>query len=185
LLTAVAFLQVLEILCINNLFSMMEPKALYDCLKYVDKALENIIDREKQEYEIRMRELAPGNPPPSYFDQRGTLLLIKASILNALHYYRDSILHLNWIIDHGMAYKNEKWIVPFACWYVHIINLCRIQEVLYLSSSRNREAGVTTWGLDEKSKSLTFWDRAMSYTKYDFEYRLTLVSVMFIIFSLN
>jgi hypothetical protein len=39
-----------------------------------------------------------------------------------------------------------------------------------------REAGVTTWGLDEKSKSLAFWDRAISYGKYDFEYRLTLVS---------
>ncbi|CAO3662686.1 unnamed protein product [Umbelopsis ramanniana] len=142
----------LEILCINNLFSMMETNTLYDCLKHVDKALECIVDREKQEYEIRMRELAPGTPPPNYFDQRGTLLLIKASILNALHYYRDSILHLNWIIDHDMAYKHEKWIVPFACW----------------------EAGVTTWGLDEKSKSLAFWDRAISYGKYDFEYRLTL-----------
>ncbi|CAO3686057.1 unnamed protein product [Umbelopsis vinacea] len=142
----------LEILCINNLFCMMEPNVLHDCLKLVDKALESIIEREKQEYEIRMRELAPGTPPPNYFDQRGTLLLIKSSILNSLHYYRDSILHLNWIIDHGMAYKSEKWIVPFACW----------------------EAGVTTWGLDEKTKSISFWERALSYTKYDFEYRLTL-----------
>jgi hypothetical protein len=40
----------------------------------------------------------------------------------------------------------------------------------------HREAGVTTWGLEEKSKSIAFWDRALSYTKYDFEYRLTLVS---------
>lgn len=154
----------------------METNTLYDCLKHVDKALECIVDREKQEYEIRMRELAPGTPPPNYFDQRGTLLLIKASILNALHYYRDSILHLNWIIDHDMAYKNEKWIVPFACWYVMVSNAiyptrCSLNLFYY------REAGVTTWGLDEKSKSLAFWDRAISYGKYDFEYRLTLVSV--------
>ncbi|KAJ2964277.1 hypothetical protein NQZ79_g750 [Umbelopsis isabellina] len=142
----------LEILCINNLFCMMEPNVLHDCLKLVDKALENIIEREKQEYEIRMRELAPGTAPPNYFDQRGTLLLIKSSILNSLHYYRDSILHLNWIIDHGIAYQSEKWLVPFACW----------------------EAGVTTWGLEEKGKSIAFWDRALTYTKYDFEYRLTL-----------
>jgi hypothetical protein len=57
------------------------------------------------------------------------------------------------------------------------VMICNIYKRFKLTIMDVREAGVTTWGLDEKTKSISFWERALSYTKYDFEYRLTLVSL--------
>jgi hypothetical protein len=38
-----------------------------------------------------------------------------------------------------------------------------------------REAGVVSWGLDNKKRCNTFWEAALKYSKYDFEYRLATV----------
>ncbi|KAI8376318.1 uncharacterized protein BYT42DRAFT_498959 [Radiomyces spectabilis] len=140
----------LEYLCLFNAFSFMDAPLLEQNLKKADHALAQILEAEKIEYDIRTQELLPETPPPQYFDQRGTLLLIKACIQNAMGHYRDSIIHLNWIIDHKDMIVHDKWIVPFAFW----------------------EAGVTSWGLGNKVRARYFWETALGFTKYDFEYRL-------------
>lgn len=47
---------------------------------------------------------------------------------------------------------------------------------LYASFGRaDREAGVVSWGLDNKTRCNSFWEAALKYSKYDFEYRLATV----------
>ncbi|KAL1932384.1 hypothetical protein VTP01DRAFT_9440 [Rhizomucor pusillus] len=142
----------LEYLCIFNAFEFMDNAQLEQSLAVADLALTRIVEAERTEYGIRTRELLPETPPPQYYDQRGTLLLIKAALQNAMGRYRDSIIHLNWIIDHKDQITTDKWIIPFAFW----------------------EAGVTSWGLDYKTRARTFWETALRHSKYDFEYRLAM-----------
>ncbi|KAI8338365.1 hypothetical protein BC941DRAFT_512516 [Chlamydoabsidia padenii] len=140
----------MEYLCLYNAFDFMTPDQLQKCLEAVDKAHAYIVVAEQMELDIRTKELLPQTPAPKYYDQRGAILLIKSSIQNAMGRYRDSIIHLNWIIDHRDSIKIDRWIVPFAYW----------------------EAGVVSWGLDNKKRCKTFWETALKYSKYDFEYRL-------------
>ncbi|KAI9320707.1 hypothetical protein BX666DRAFT_1225637 [Dichotomocladium elegans] len=140
----------LEILLVWNAFEQMEAEALEKCLELVQHTLELVYEREKMEYNIRLRELVPTTTPPDYYDQRGILLLTKASILNALGRYNESIPHLNWVMDHKDTIKHETWVVPFAYW----------------------EAGVTSWGLGNVKKSRKLWQLALACNKYDFEYRM-------------
>ncbi|KAI9287302.1 hypothetical protein BC943DRAFT_374891 [Umbelopsis sp. AD052] len=140
----------LEILLIWNCFPNMSPENLEQCLGAVDSALSRIYEREKQEYDLRMRELAPSQTPPNYFDPRGVLLLIKASLQNCLGRFRESIVHLNWILDHKEMIKQDTWVVPYAYW----------------------EAGITTWGLGQTQKSRKLWESGLTYSKFEFEYRL-------------
>ncbi|KAI9497886.1 hypothetical protein BDB00DRAFT_802371 [Zychaea mexicana] len=142
----------LEYLCIFNAFDFMDTALLERSLAVADGALNRILEAERMEYGIRTRELLPETPPPQYYDQRGTLLLIKASLQNAMGHYRDAIIHLNWIIDHKDKIASDKWVVPFAFW----------------------QAGVTSWGLDYKTRARSFWETASKYTKFDFEYRLAM-----------
>lgn len=142
----------LEYLCLFTGFDFMGSELLEESLSRVDHALNQIMEAEKTEFGIRTRELLPETPPPSYFDQRGALLLIKSSLFNAMGRFKDSIIHLNWIIDHKDQIEIDKWIVPFAFW----------------------EAGVTAWGMDNKVRSRAFWESALKFSKYDFEYRLAL-----------
>lgn len=109
-------LPALEILAMWNCFPTMSEQALEQCLVMIDTTLESIYEREKQEYEIRVIELAPNAPVPDYYDQRGTLLVMKSSILNSLNRPKEAIVHLNWVIDHKEHIKFSKWIVPFAFW---------------------------------------------------------------------
>lgn len=106
----------LELLLVWNVFDEMEKPALNGCLLIVQATLELIYEREKLEYNIRLQELVPTSSPPDYYDQRAILLLIKASVLNALKRHQDSIAHLNWIIDHKHHIKSQNWIIPFAYW---------------------------------------------------------------------
>ncbi|KAI8641035.1 hypothetical protein BD408DRAFT_346769 [Parasitella parasitica] len=140
----------LELLLIWNIFDQMQNNALEACLLIVQSALELIYQREKLEYNIRVRELVPAANPPDYYDQRAILLLIKASILNALKRHSDSIAHLNWIMDHKHQLKSETWIIPFTYW----------------------ESGVTSWGLKDYEKSRKVWEKALACSKYAFEYRM-------------
>jgi hypothetical protein len=34
---------------------------------------------------------------------------------------------------------------------------------------------MTCWNLDQKSRGKAFWETALGYTNYDFEYRLAMV----------
>ncbi|KAL0144179.1 tetratricopeptide repeat protein 39B-like protein [Mucor lusitanicus] len=143
-------LPALEILLVMNAFEHMEKESLEKCLDLVQHTLELIYEREKMEYNIRLRELVPITTPPDYYDQRAVLLLIKASVLNSLGRYDETIAHLNWILDHKECVKEENWVIPFTYW----------------------ESGVTSWGLGNYKKSRKLWQLAMACTKYDFEYRM-------------
>ncbi|KAI8876268.1 hypothetical protein K501DRAFT_165843, partial [Backusella circina FSU 941] len=142
----------LEYLYLFNAYEFMDTIQLEQNLNLIDYALSRILEAEKLEYGIRTRELLPDTPPPEYDDQRGVLLLIKSSILNAMGRFQESIIHLNWIIDRKEKISVDKWIVPYAYW----------------------EAGITSWSLDEKSRARLFWEIALGYTNYDFEYRLAM-----------
>jgi hypothetical protein len=106
----------LEYLYLFNAFEFMNAIQLEQNLALTDYALSRILDAEKLEYSIRTRELLPETPPPQYDDQRGALLLIKASILNAMGRYQESIIHLNWIMDRKDKMKADKWIIPYTFW---------------------------------------------------------------------
>lgn len=142
----------LEYLCLFTGFDFMSVDLLEESLHVVDHALNQILEAEKTEFGIRTRELLPETPAPKYFDQRGALLLIKSALFNAMGRFKESIIHLNWIIDHKDEIDVDKWIVPFAYW----------------------EAGVTAWGMDNKTRSRYFWESALKFSKYDFEYRLAM-----------
>ncbi|KAI7905350.1 uncharacterized protein BX663DRAFT_430009 [Cokeromyces recurvatus] len=140
----------LEFLLIWNAYGYMEEKALKICLDIVQNTIELIYEREKTDYNIRLHELMPSANLPNYYVQRAILLLIKASILNALKRHNDSIPYLNWIIDNMQYLKLETWTIPFTYW----------------------EAGITSWKLGDYAKSKKLWEQALTYTNYAFEYRM-------------
>ncbi|CEG84151.1 hypothetical protein RMATCC62417_17996 [Rhizopus microsporus] len=142
----------LEFLYIFTGFDFMSDESMQKSLEATDKALSSIAEAEKTEFGIRVKELLPDTPPPQYFDQRGVLLLLKSALFNAMGRYKDTIIHLNWIIDHKDNIVYDKWVVPFAFW----------------------EAGVTAWGMGNKIRARSFWETALKFSKYDFEYRLAM-----------
>jgi hypothetical protein len=46
-----------------------------------------------------------------------------------------------------------------------------------------REAGLVTWASGDKLKSRSLWETALSQTKFDFEYRLAIVSSRFFVIT--
>ncbi|CAO3614204.1 unnamed protein product [Mucor hiemalis] len=143
-------LPALEILFTWNAFPCMSPASLEKCLELIENTLELIYEREKLEYDIRKVELVPATATPDYYDQRGTLLLMKASVLNALNRYAEGIVHINWIIDNKDKFKHTNWIVPFAFW----------------------ESGNICWGTESYQRARALWESTLSYSGFDFEYRL-------------
>ncbi|CAO3690629.1 unnamed protein product [Rhizopus stolonifer] len=148
-------LPVLEVLLMANVFVSMEQSALEKILVVVEDTLVSLYERERMEYDVRMVQLVPGAPKPDYYDQRGTLLLIKASVLNALGRFEQGVVHLNWIIDNKDAFKRTNWVVPFAYW----------------------ECGNTFWGLKDYKRARELWESTMTHTGYDFEFKLATVSL--------
>lgn len=106
----------LEYLYLYNAYEFMDEVQLEQNLGLVDFALFKILEAERLEYGIRTRELLPETPPPQYDDQRGALLLIKSSILNAMGRFQESVIHLNWIIDRKDKIVADNWIIPYAYW---------------------------------------------------------------------
>ncbi|KAI8090899.1 uncharacterized protein B0P05DRAFT_527859 [Gilbertella persicaria] len=145
-------LPALELLLVWNAFDQMEKGTLEACLVLVQNTLELTCEREKLEYAVRLVELVPSTKPSGFYNQRAILMLMKAAILNALGQHEDSISHLNWVMDHKHQLCSETWIVPFTYW----------------------EAGITSWGLGNFSKSRTCWEKALTFTKYTFEYRMAI-----------
>lgn len=143
-------LPALEILFTWNAFPCMSPASLEKCLELIENTLELIYEREKLEYDIRKVELVPATATPDYYDQRGTLLLMKASILNSLNRFSEGIVHINWIIDNKDKFKHTNWIVPFAYW----------------------ESGNICWGTESYQRARALWESTLSYSGFDFEYRL-------------
>ncbi|KAI9482919.1 MAG: hypothetical protein EXX96DRAFT_518850 [Benjaminiella poitrasii] len=142
----------LEYLYLFNAYEFMNSVQLEQNLGLVDYVLSKILETEKLEYSIRARELMPETPPPEYHEQRGVLLLIKSAILNAMGRFQESVVHLNWIIDHKEKISEDKWIIPYTFW----------------------EVGMTSWNLNQKARGRLFWETALGYTSYDFEYRLAM-----------
>lgn len=152
-------LPALEILFTWNAFPCMAPDMLEKCLELIEHTLELIYEREKLEYDIRTVELVPVTATPDYYDQRGTLLLMKASIYNALNRYTEGIVHINWIIDNKEKFKHANWLVPFAYW----------------------ESGNICWGTEEFKRARALWESTLTHSGFDFEYRLATVS--FVIYT--
>lgn len=109
-------LPALEMLLVMNAYEYMEESNLEKCLDRVQHTLELIYDREKTEYNVRLREVVPSTTMPNYYDQRAVLLLTKASILNSLGRYNETIAHLNWILDHKEQITQENWVQAFTYW---------------------------------------------------------------------
>ncbi|KAI9243776.1 hypothetical protein EDC94DRAFT_654126 [Helicostylum pulchrum] len=100
-------LPALEILFTWNAFPCMSPASLEKCLELIEATLELIYEREKLEYNIRKVELVPSTATPDYYDQRGTLLLMKASVLNALNRFSEGEVQ---------AYKLDCTICLLGIW---------------------------------------------------------------------
>ncbi|CEP11632.1 hypothetical protein [Parasitella parasitica] len=143
---------ILEFMCIWNLFPYISPELLTQALNRIQRGLAAIQECENREQEQRMMELAPNDPMPDYFDERASLLVAKASILNVLGRSEDTTLDINWILDHKECISQDSWTVPYALW----------------------EAGVSCWSLDLKSKSRQVWEMALDHGKHDFEHRLAI-----------
>ncbi|KAG0956889.1 hypothetical protein G6F60_001864 [Rhizopus arrhizus] len=143
-------LPAMEILFIWNVFPCMAETAIEKSLELVESTLGLIYEREKMEYDLRKIELMPNIAKPDYYDQRGVLLLMKASLLNTLNRHEDAIIHLNWIIDNKNKFKHTNWLVPFAYW----------------------ECGNTSWGLKDYKRARSLWETTLTYSNYNFEYRL-------------
>ncbi|KAG2215291.1 hypothetical protein INT46_005908 [Mucor plumbeus] len=141
---------ILEYMCIWNLFPYVSPELLTHALNRIQRGLAAIQKCENLEQEQRMMELAPDAPMPDYFDERASLLVIKASILNVLGRPEDTTLDINWVLDHKECILQDTWTVPYALW----------------------EAGVSCWSLDLKNKSRQVWEMALDHGKHDFEHRL-------------
>lgn len=106
----------LEYLYLMNAIEFMGAQQLELNLELVDYALSRVLETEKLEHSIRMKELLPETPPSQYEDQRGLLLLLKISLLNAMGRFQESVIHLNWIIDHKSKIVADKWIIPHVFW---------------------------------------------------------------------
>ncbi|OBZ86120.1 Tetratricopeptide repeat protein 39C [Choanephora cucurbitarum] len=143
-------LPALELLLVWNAFDQMETTKLEKCLSAVQHTLDLIYQKERLEYTVRLHELLPLTEPPNLYEQRAIVLLIRAAVLNALGRFAESISHLNWIMDHQHQLVSETWVTPFTLW----------------------EAGITGWGMNDPSKSRTFWEKATTFSNYAFEDRM-------------
>ncbi|KAF9304768.1 Tetratricopeptide repeat protein 39B [Mortierella antarctica] len=93
-------------------------------------------------------------------DSLAVLKTIKGAILHQLGQHKEGAECLNWVIALPAAkVQEEKWVVPFACW----------------------EAGVGAWMEDKKqegdrrwARAKEFWDKAMTFSGYEFEFRLSI-----------
>lgn len=95
----------------------------------------------------------------SRLDPMAVLKTIKGTILHQLGRHKEATDCLNWVMDLPAGkITDEKWVVPFAYW----------------------EAGVGSWiedrnlmGDGQWSRAKALWDRAGSYSGYEFEFRLS------------
>ncbi|KAG0250315.1 tetratricopeptide repeat domain 39A [Mortierella polycephala] len=93
-------------------------------------------------------------------DSLAVLKTIKGAILHQLHQHKEGAECLTWVQDLPAGkIAEEKWVVPFACW----------------------EAGVGSWMEDHAlagdqrwARAKAFWDKAMGYSGYEFEFRLSI-----------
>ncbi|KAF9584679.1 hypothetical protein BGW38_005600 [Lunasporangiospora selenospora] len=93
-------------------------------------------------------------------DQLAVLKTIKGAILHQQRRHKEATDSLNWVIEQAASkVQEEKWVIPFACW----------------------EAGVGCWMEDASLKgdgqwlrAKQYWDRAVGFSGYEFEFRLSI-----------
>ncbi|GJJ71127.1 hypothetical protein EMPS_03477 [Entomortierella parvispora] len=93
-------------------------------------------------------------------DSLAVLKTIKGAILHQLGRHKEGAESLNWVLELSSGkITEEKWVVPFACW----------------------EAGVGSWMEDKTldgdrkwTRAKGFWDKAVGYSGYEFEFRLSI-----------
>ncbi|KAI9022802.1 hypothetical protein CLU79DRAFT_750809 [Phycomyces nitens] len=137
----------LELLAVLHGFGSMPQTSLETCAGHVKRTLNVLSEKERIEQSLVLQGFG-SNPPPNYRVERAALLLIMATVLNALGNHKESMAHLDWVLENKDYAKPEGWIVPLAYW----------------------EAGVVSWGLGDRTKSRASWQSALSCTDYDFEY---------------
>ncbi|KAF8944979.1 tetratricopeptide repeat domain 39A [Haplosporangium gracile] len=92
-------------------------------------------------------------------DSLAVLKTIKGAILHQLGRHKEGAECLTWVMELPAGkIAEEKWAVPFACW----------------------EAGVGSWMEDKDlqgdsrwTRAKGFWDKAMGFSGYEFEFRLS------------
>ncbi|KAI8335366.1 hypothetical protein BC941DRAFT_430121 [Chlamydoabsidia padenii] len=151
----------LELLLLLNAFASMEDTYLKRCLEMVQETLQlikiggmvddNSDDDESSDGSDYDNNNNNNNASDHAMVARyGTLLLIKCAVLNALSRYHECIPDLDWLMAKKHRLESEDWLLPFVYW----------------------ETGVTYWGMGEQQKSQDLWQLALSYTRYDFEFRM-------------
>ncbi|KAG9325494.1 hypothetical protein KVV02_007525 [Mortierella alpina] len=93
-------------------------------------------------------------------DSLAVLKTIKGAILHQLGRHKEGAECLTWVMELPAAkIQEEKWVVPFACW----------------------EAGVGSWMEDKPlegdkrwARAKGYWDKAVGYSGYEFEFRLSI-----------
>ncbi|KAF9570458.1 Tetratricopeptide repeat protein 39B [Mortierella alpina] len=93
-------------------------------------------------------------------DSLAVLKTIKGAILHQLGRHKEGAECLTWVMELPAAkVQEEKWVIPFACW----------------------EAGVGSWMEDKAlegdkrwARAKGYWDKAVGYSGYEFEFRLSI-----------
>ncbi|KAI8335510.1 hypothetical protein BC941DRAFT_472167 [Chlamydoabsidia padenii] len=148
----------LELLLLLNAFGSMEDSALCRCLVMIEETCQMIdlddvngmgsgVGDNSDDDEDTDND---NNVDTTMMARYGTLLLLRCTVLNALSRHNECIPNLDWILKNKRHMENEDWLLPFVYW----------------------EAGVTYWGISDYKKSRQLWQLALSYTSYDFEYRM-------------
>jgi tetratricopeptide (TPR) repeat protein len=168
----------LEYLYFLNAYESAPLQSLEQSLERVDSALDRLVEIERVEYGLRACELVPETAPVDCEPQRGILLLLKVSILNALGRFQESVIHLNWMMDHRQQMVSIKWIVPHTFWYMFFSKKKKKKKKKEkgVSCLFHREIGITSWHLEQRTQALAFWETALKYKDYEFEHRLTMAS---------
>ncbi|KAF9917811.1 Tetratricopeptide repeat protein 39B [Lobosporangium transversale] len=100
------------------------------------------------------------NRSKTSLDSLAVLKTIKGAILHQLGRHKEGAECLDWVVELPTSKTlEEKWVIPFACW----------------------EAGVGSWmedralkGDKQWARAKMYWDKAASYSGYEFEFRLSI-----------
>ncbi|KAI8089496.1 uncharacterized protein BX664DRAFT_135254 [Halteromyces radiatus] len=145
----------LELLLLLNAFASMEETYLQRCLVMIQETCQ-LIKMKHSMGILQLDDLEDYNHDDNDDDRvtlmirYTTLLLLKASVLNALSRCSECVVDLDWVLKRKHLLETEEWLLPFVYW----------------------EVGVTQWGIGNQKKSREMWQLALSCTKYDFEFRM-------------
>lgn len=169
----------LELLLLLNGFAAMEDTYLKRCLEMVQETCQLIKiggmvddDDTSDDDTTSASDYGSNNSKDNntMMARYGTLLLVKCAVLNALSRHDACIPDLDWLLAKKHQLEGEEWLLPFVYWGE--CEYLRMRKRANILSFCKTEAGVTYWGLENRQKSRSMWQLALSCTKYDFEFRM-------------